>query len=313
LTNATAENLRDEHPAAVFERLMNMKIFFSFAVFLLMVMANTVFGQQIPPNEAGVSRELARYRAAHYSDVRYKLNLTLEKMSPVLKGSIEIRVKILEGETERIGEDISSVDYSFPPPSYYLPSLILDWRKIRGKENLSIVSNVEVNGAAARFEEINEHLIFREGVKAGENVIKLDFTSPIATGGAAITRYVDKEDNSEYIYSLFVPSDASTAFPCFDQPDLKARFALEVLAPKEWQVISNGNGLRSDDIYIDARPIPKGFGLHNFIETKPISTYVFAFAAGEFVQFEDEADKGKHEAFLEKLAKSKKPTIPNTD
>ena len=29
---------------------------------------------------------------------------------------------------------------------------------------------------------------------------------------------------SDYVYSLFVPADASTLFPCFDQPDLKARF-----------------------------------------------------------------------------------------
>ncbi len=63
-------------------------------------------------------------------------------------------------------------------------------------------------------------------IKPGENVIKLDFTSPILTSGSAITRYVDKEDGAEYIYSLFVPSDASTAFPVFDQPDLKARFTL---------------------------------------------------------------------------------------
>ena len=78
----------------------------------------------------------------------------------------------------------------------------------------------------------NEHLIFRDGVVAGENVIKLDFTSPILTSGSAITRYVDKEDGAEYIYSLFVPSDASTAFPVFDQPDLKARFSLGVQYPK---------------------------------------------------------------------------------
>ena len=46
----------------------------------------TAPGSDIPPIEPGVSQELARWRAEHYSDVRYKLNLTLEKMSPVLKG-----------------------------------------------------------------------------------------------------------------------------------------------------------------------------------------------------------------------------------
>src|SRR4030095_14115204 len=203
-----------------------------------------------PPIEPGVSQELARWRAVRYSDVRYKLNLMLEKMSPVLKGTIEIRVKIApQAETRPVGS-VSEVP------------IILDWRKIIGHEEKSTISNVSVNGAVVEnqppakavpllrkegsfvFEESNEHLIFRDGVVIGENVIKLDFTSPILPSGAAITRYIDKEDGSEYIYSLFVPSDASTAFPVFDQPDLKARFSLTVGIPMRdnglnWRIISN--------------------------------------------------------------------------
>ena len=49
----------------------------------------------------------------------------------------------------------------------------------------------------------------------------------------------DREDGAEYLYTLFVPSDASTVFPCFDQPDLKARFTLNLTAPSDWKVIGN--------------------------------------------------------------------------
>ena len=54
----------------------------------MLAMPSAVFAQMPPPDSVGpgVSQELAVWRAAHYSDVRYKLNLTLEKMSPVLKG-----------------------------------------------------------------------------------------------------------------------------------------------------------------------------------------------------------------------------------
>ncbi|NOT49180.1 MAG: hypothetical protein HOP17_15735, partial [Acidobacteria bacterium] len=113
-------------------------------------------------------------------------------------------------------------------------------------------------------------------------VIKLDFTSPILPSGSAITRYVDKEDGSEYIYSLFVPSDASTAFPVFDQPDLKARFTLTVLGPRDWKVIANSSEYYSQQTILSAKP-PDDLNLGQrsfFGETKPISTYVFAFAAG---------------------------------
>ncbi len=251
-------------------------------IFTLFLTAMSGFSQT-PTIETGVPNTLAKWRAANYSDVRYKLNLTLEKMSPTLKGTIEIRVKLSE-----------------PPPvaGGSNSTIILDWRKIKGKEDLSTISNVTINGKSAtltsnppataggsdnptKFEEANEHLVFKDGTIIGENIIKLDFTSPILTSGGAITRYIDKEDNAEYIYSLFVPSDASMAFPVFDQPDLKARFSLIVDAPKDWEVISNTGDVTAERNSISAWGVTfKNVG-HIFAETKPISTYVFAFAAGE--------------------------------
>ncbi len=69
--------------------------------------------------------------------------------------------------------------------------------------------------------------------------MEINFSAPIATAGKAITRFEDKDDGSEYLYTLFVPMDAEMAFPCFDQPDLKGKFRLEVTAPPEWTVIAN--------------------------------------------------------------------------
>jgi len=270
-------------------------------IFIAFFSAITAFSQ-IPAIETGVSQELAKWRAARYSNISYKLNLTLEKMSPVLKGTIEIRVTVSEPGAVATG---------------LIPPIILDWRKIKGHEGLSVISSIFLNGKQIvrpspqsitigdpdpfkpidlELYEFNEHLVFRDGVKMGENVILLDFTSPILTSGSAITRYIDKEDGSEYIYSLFVPSDASTAFPVFDQPDLKAYFNLEVDVPKEWNVLSNGSkmfsgaktiGYSAHDPY-ERPPIPKDlFRTVFFHSGNPISTYVFAFAAGPFERTSD--------------------------
>lgn len=252
-------------------------------VILVLFLMSFAYAQ--PPIEPGVSHELAKWRAAHYSDVRYKLNLTLEKMSPVLKGTMEIRLKVRDAGNGGRGDAV----------------IVLDWRRIRGHEEKSTVSNVSINGASVQsasfssserdksstlsFEESNEHLIFRDGVVLGENVIKLDFTSPILTSGSAITRYIDKEDGSEYIYSLFVPSDASTAFPVFDQPDLKARFKLFLDVPVSWGRPVSNTAVEQTAV---ARCIPPpGHECSHgyfFEETKPISTYLFAFAAGPWQQ-----------------------------
>ena len=105
----------------------------------------------------------------------------------------------------------------------------------------------------------------------------------------------------------FCPSAASTAFPVFDQPDLKARLTLKMYVPKfgdsarEWQVVTNSK-LReaSGSISEDFHPLTgeainvkyeAGF---DFEETKPISTYVFAFAAGPWERVSDAGVSSPH-------------------
>ncbi len=260
-----------------------MKI--TFILLTIILTAMTTFSQtQIPPVEAGVSQTLAKWRGANYSDVRYKLNITLEKGAPLITGDIEIRVKLTDEGARN--------------------DLILDWRTTqfrndRDKPNISVdqVNDTQMgkssndNGKELYWVE-NEHLIIEKRfLRKGENTVQISFASPIKTSGAAITRYVDKEDGAEYVYSLFVPSDASTAFPVFDQPDLKARFHLETTAPKSWNVISNSEAIITVE---QAHPT---LVFYSFEETKPISTYVFAFAAGEFSEFvegENEPIQNRH-------------------
>jgi aminopeptidase N len=235
-----------------------------------MTLTNFEVGAQTPG--AGVPRELARWRAEHYRDVRYRLDLMLRPGAERLEGRLKVTVTL----------DAAAGD------------LVLDWRSMKRDEDVrSRVSGVKANGRAVgdvRFE--NEHVVIpRTNLKVGVNEVELGFESPISSAGSAVTRYLDREDNSEYVYTLFVPSDASTMFPCFDQPDLKARFTLRVTAPEAWRVVSNTEGaaLREFDETPGGLPQspPAGMLWHSFPETQPLSTYQFAFAAGPFVEFKD--------------------------
>ncbi len=139
------------------------------------------------------------------------------------------------------------------------------------------LQSAKLNGTPIPAELKNGHLILPAArLHAGENTLETAFTSPVAAAGAAITRYEDKEDGSEYFYSLFVPMDASMAFPCFDQPDLKGRFTLSLSAPLTWKVISN--------MAVQGAITSLGYQTVGFAETKPISTYLFAFAAGPWAK-----------------------------
>ena len=118
----------------------------------------------------------------------------------------------------------------------------------------------------------NGHIILpATALQIGENILNLKFDAPIGPSGKAITRFEDKEDGAEYFYTLFVPMDASAAFLCFDQPDLKGRFTLAVASSVPGTVIANAKpGLLLDG------------NRQQFAETQPISTYLFAFAVGPF-------------------------------
>lgn len=250
---------------------------FAFPI-LFMILTAVNLSAQMPPIEPGVSLNLAQWRSKNYSDVRYKLNITLEKGAPLMKGTIEIRVKLTDEGAKN--------------------PLILDWRTTsfendKDKPYAKVFAVNEKSDIVPIFEK--EHILIpQKSLKKGENIIKIEFASPIKTSGSAITRYVDKEDGAEYVYSLFVPSDASTAFPVFDQPDLKARFQLNIIAPDKWNVISNTN---KQEIFTFKEAGTASGNITNFVssgnkevkfeETKPISTYVFAFAAGEFAEVED--------------------------
>ncbi|MGA2589269.1 MAG: M1 family aminopeptidase [Bryobacteraceae bacterium] len=195
----------------------------------------------------GISHELARQRAARISDVKYRLSLDLVPDADRLPGREEISFQLAAANDP----------------------VVLDFRD-------GTFSNVSVNGAHAEAESRNGHIILPgRYFTTGSNTIALSFESGIATSGRAITRYRDSDDGAEYVYSLFVPMDASQAFPCFDQPDLKARFDLDITAPDNWTAVSNTR-------IEGAAPARPGFRHTDFAETRPLPTYLFAFAAGPF-------------------------------
>lgn len=208
----------------------------------------------------GITRELARHRAERISRIRYHLEMELVAGNPRIIGRV------------RIDFNLKTVD----------SPLTLDFRDL-GPDGQVIggeISDPEVNGRRIDdVRQINGHiLIGADHLRAGENSLQLGFTTRSAAAGRPLIRYTERTgggEGDEYLYTLFVPMDASLAFPCFDQPDLKGRFTLAVRAPASWTVIGNSE-LRETT--------PDGERI--FAETEPISTYVFSLAAGPFARLE---------------------------
>ena len=95
--------------------------------------------------------------------------------------------------------------------------------------------------------------------------------------GVGLHRFVDPTDGKAYLHTQFEPFDAHRVFACFDQPDIKATFALTVTAPEGWTVISNSPvSLRDDDTEV-----------WRFPATPVISTYLAAVVAGPYYSVHD--------------------------
>ena len=221
------------------------------AAFILALQAQAADPLMTP----GVSLELARKRTAQISDVRYTLTLDVRQRESAA-GGIEIHFR------RRGGGDVI-LDFRGP---------VLTIDAVNGVA----VSGVEWNGHHAR--------IPAAALRDSVNIVKVAFTTPIAPAGTPIIRFTDDTDKRAYLYTLLVPSDAHLLFPCFDQPDLKAVFTLSLFLPNDWKALSNGAGRQGIGDYADGRP---GANVAWFEPTKPISTYLFAFAAGPYEQLRD--------------------------
>lgn len=125
--------------------------------------------------------------------------------------------------------------------------------------------SLSLNGDSLAAEVVNDHILLPKGsLITGENTAELSFQ----LGDLSLNR------NPDYLYTLFVPDRASTAIPLFDQPDIKARYRLSLDIPAQWEGMANGP-LENTEINGDRK-------LLQFAETKPFSTYVLAFTAGNF-------------------------------
>lgn len=117
---------------------------------------------------------------------------------------------------------------------------------------------------------------------AGEHVLVLDAECAYMRTGEGLHRFVDPVDGSVYLYTQFETYDAHRMYACFDQPDLKATFALTVRAPLEWVCVSNGAAVE--------QPADGAHGVWRFAPTPRLSTYITALIAGPYHVVRDEHD-----------------------
>ena len=70
---------------------------------------------------------------------------------------------------------------------------------------------------------------------------------PYVSDGDGMHLMTDPEDGETYISAYLSLDVAQRVFACFDQPDLKATFAVSVTADRRWTVLGNGRVAEHDE------------------------------------------------------------------
>jgi aminopeptidase N len=211
----------------------------------------------------GLTHEEAMIRSKQIAHVTYELWFGLEDVHSDYEGRAVVNFELR------------------PKAHEHGKSLFLDFSG-------GMVKSVVVNGTTLkditspeRYDGNRIHFQLSE-LQPSTNRIEISFNHLYSKNGHGLHRFKDPVDDAVYLYTDFEPFFAHTAFPCFDQPDLKAAFELTVETPPEWQVVSNT--LEREVSNIDGR---KSWA---FPPTPLLSTYLFALIAGDYVSWKSDAE-----------------------
>ncbi|WP_159470095.1 M1 family aminopeptidase [Dyadobacter sp. 3J3] len=193
--------------------------------------------------EKGVSFALNEYRKKTIDNIHYTIELEIPSQ----------KTQAIEGK-EIVTFNLKSLD----------SALVMDFNT-----DSAHLHSIKSAGKEIAYNFVNEHIVIKtDQLVKGENELEITFIA----GDLSLNR------NEEYLYTLFVPDRASTCFPLFDQPNLKASYSLTLKTPKDWEAVSNG--------ILKEKMSAGDQTVYQFEKTKPISSYLFAFAAGKFFKTE---------------------------
>ncbi|KAF8960586.1 hypothetical protein BGZ46_001541 [Entomortierella lignicola] len=141
---------------------------------------------------------------------------------------------------------------------------------------------------------------FANTIPVGYAVLNIDFEGEHndRMNGFYRSQYKDAEGNAKYmVVTQFEACDARQAFPCWDEPAAKATFSIALVVPSELEALSNMPIKEMSAVEPEQKTV--------YFEKTPImSTYLVAFAVGDFEYIETTTTK------LENPIKCRVYTLP---
>ncbi|HLI00623.1 MAG TPA: M1 family metallopeptidase [Acidimicrobiales bacterium] len=189
------------------------------------------------------------------SPVHYDLELTPDLPAARFGGRVEIAVSVHEPITELV---LNAADLE-------VSSAVVR----QGQQTWPATVTIDA-------EQQQATLALPETLAAGEATVTLEFTGVLndMLRGFYRSTFTGSDGTEQVIATTqFEATDARRAFPCWDEPDFKATFAVTLIVPQELTAVSSG-AQASDE------PLGDGTRRVTFSPTMPMSTYVLAWVVG---------------------------------
>ena len=154
---------------------------------------------------------------------------------------------------------------------------------IFGNETILEATNIELD---SENERANIH--FSEPIPKGRFALKMGFRGILndQLRGFYRVAYTDFSGNPSFLLcTQFEPTDARKAFPCWDEPAIKATFEVSLIIPSHLTALAN-TSIASQQINND------GTSTICFKKTPPMSTYYLAFIVGDLASVEQISSDG---------------------
>ncbi|MCH7800604.1 MAG: M1 family peptidase, partial [Chloroflexi bacterium] len=140
------------------------------------------------------------------------------------------------------------------------------------------------------FDEKAETVTFNFGsrIAPGQAKLNIEFTGELNDRLLGFYRslYTDADGNEKCLAATqFESTDARRAFPCWDEPAVKAAFQVTLIIPSELKAVSNME-------IVDETDEGNGKTRLRFAETPVMSTYLLVFIVGDLACVEDTTPDG---------------------
>jgi len=182
---------------------------------------------------------------------QYDLHLTVDPAKPRFSGELQLALEV--------GPDTRALEL-------HAVDLEIDSSEVEDAQGVVKVARVRPNP-----ERETLSFVLERALAPGRASLRVRYSGPLR--GDLRGLYLARSGKRRYAATQLEAADARRFFPCFDEPEFKARFQLKLTTPAKNRAVSNGAVTRTER---------RGARVtYHFAETPKLSTYLVALVVGE--------------------------------